>query len=263
MRTYSWILVLVLGFPLSAQVPRAGFVGAAGKTPPAAGGGGPLLTDLVSHWSMDETSGTREDSHGSNDLSGTTGSGTGKVGNASDLERGSSHYLTVTDNASLRLGADTAFTIHLWFNSESFNADYSGIIWKGNPAEVNEIEYALVYDNTTDEFFFRVGNGSASGVVFMDFAVGDTGTWHRLCAWHDPDTNLLGIQIDNASEDTAGWSSGTLAQSGTDFYIGNLGGAGYLWDGLVDEVSFWKRVLTSEERLQLWNGGAGIPYSSY
>ena len=32
------------------------------------------------------------------------------------------------------------------------------------------------------------------------------------------------------------------------------------FDGLIDEVGLWRRVLTAQERTDLWNGGAGLTY---
>ena len=47
----------------------------------------PGTTGLVSYWALDETSGTRYDSHGSNDLTdnNTVGYTTGVQGNAADF----------------------------------------------------------------------------------------------------------------------------------------------------------------------------------
>jgi hypothetical protein len=33
--------------------------------------------------------------------------------------------------------------------------------------------------------------------------------------------------------------------------------------GLIDEVGFWKRKLTAQEITALYNGGAGLPFSSF
>ena len=32
------------------------------------------------------------------------------------------------------------------------------------------------------------------------------------------------------------------------------------WDGLIDEVGFWKRILTAQEKTNLYNAGAGLAY---
>ena len=62
-----------------------------------------LKDDLVSWWSLDETIGTRDDSHGSNNLvdHNTVGYTTGKQGNASAFTAANSEYLDIADNADL------------------------------------------------------------------------------------------------------------------------------------------------------------------
>ena len=60
-----------------------------------------LSTSLVSYWELEESSGTRTDSHGSNDLTAinTPGQGTGIQGNCLDVEETNQEGLTITDAA--------------------------------------------------------------------------------------------------------------------------------------------------------------------
>ena len=55
--------------------------------------GSSLTTNLISYWKLDETSGTRVDSVGNNDLTdnNTVLYGAGKQGNGADLEIGRAH----------------------------------------------------------------------------------------------------------------------------------------------------------------------------
>lgn len=73
----------------------------------------PLLVDLVSYWSLDEASGSRNDSHGSNHLSAVNavGSAEGVQGNAAMLS--TTAYLSAADDDTLRMG-DVDFTIACW-----------------------------------------------------------------------------------------------------------------------------------------------------
>ena len=69
----------------------------------AFGGGSTLLDGLVSWWSMDETSGTRVDSHGSNNLTVASADsyGTGKVGNSWSQDGSTVNYLVKTSPTNL------------------------------------------------------------------------------------------------------------------------------------------------------------------
>ena len=81
------------------------------------------LTNLKAFWSLNESSDgsgavTREDLHGTNDLTdnNTVASGTGLVySNAADLEVSSGEFLRVTDNEDLTIG-DNDCTIVAWVN---------------------------------------------------------------------------------------------------------------------------------------------------
>ena len=49
-------------------------------------------------------------------------------------------------------------------------------------------------------------------------------------------------------------------KTGLPFHIGYGGWTNSYWNGQVDELGFWKRVLTSSERAVLWNSGNGRTY---
>jgi hypothetical protein len=57
--------------------------------------------------------------------------------------------------------------------------------------------------------------------------------------------------------------SGGITVNTRDFTIGTQNDTAniFRWDGLIDEVGFWKRVLTSAERTELYNSGNGRDYA--
>ena len=76
-------------------------------------GTNPGTTGLEGFWGADETSGTRSDEHGSNDLSDNNSVlvAPARVGaNAARFVRADSQYLSIADNASLSMG-DIDFTL--------------------------------------------------------------------------------------------------------------------------------------------------------
>lgn len=221
-------------------------------------GGGGLLTDLVAHWKMNEASGIRADSHGANDLTdnNTVGSGAGKIDGAADFEDGNSEYLSIADNPTIRLGADSAFTVAAWvFMETSLN---NAILTKEDGA--GGYEFRLWHRNTTSTFRFDVSNGTTATEVSLSGGASD-GTWYLILAWHDPANDKICIQVNGGTVDEVSWTGGTLGGSGN-LIIGAQNGV-WFWDGLIDSVSIWKRVLTSTERTDLYNGGAGLDYESF
>lgn len=213
------------------------------------------LTDiLVSYWRLDEASGNAIDSHSTNDLTdnNTVGSGTGKINNGRDFELSNSEDFSKADNASLSTG-DIDFTLSLWINRES--AVQQGLISKFG-GSTNE--YGLWIWSGDQRPYLTVFAGG-SGQVGWGAAL-DVATWYHIVAWHDSVNNQIGIVVNAGTPVTASYSGG-LNDSDSDFRIGQYSGS-YM-DGIIDEVGFWKRVLTSDERTQLYNGGAGLSYDDF
>jgi hypothetical protein len=220
-----------------------------------------LLTSLISWWSFNEASGTRNDSHGTNHLSdvNTVASATGKVGNAADFESGSSERLTIVDNASLSTG-NIDFTLAGWVNMESKTA-FGSICMKG-PGHHSNTEWLLDYISSSDRFRFLVSNGSAFSTTLLSNNHGSpsTGTWYYIVAWHDATANTCNIQINNGTADSTAYSNGSF-DSGSGVFFGTNGDGAGPYDGLMDEWAFWKRTLTTDEKTWLYNGGNGRSYS--
>jgi hypothetical protein len=230
-----------------------------------AAGAGPsaLLDDLVGYWPLGEASGDALDAHGSSDLTdnSTVGSAAGKVGNARDFEAGSSEHLSRADSADLSTG-DIDFTVQAWVNFESLGA-YRMLVTRDDFG-ASQREYALYYDLAADRLVFLVSSdGTATATVAANaFGAPSTATWYLVHAWHDAAANQIGIAVNAGAADTASHSAGV--RDGTaPFALGahfNSGSALNTHDGLLDEVGFWKRVLTSGERAELYGGGSGLSY---
>ena len=226
------------------------------------GVGGTLADGLESWWSLDETSGTRVDSviATGNDLTdnGTVLSAVGKQSNAAQFVNGNVEYLSITGNASLQTG-DIDFTHCLWVYLDSVSSEMflmSG--WGPNSSTAN-LAYTIGHYPPTDTFYYVVGNQSTFGIKFSDSAASVVAdTWYFVATWHDSVANTINLQVDNGTIDSLSYSSGSHTNI-TDFNIGSAGSS--LWtDGRIDEVGYWKRLLTASERTELYNSGSGIGY---
>lgn len=219
------------------------------------------LTDsLISYWKMDEASGNALDAHSTNDLTdtNTVGSAAGKISNARDFEADNSEYFVRASNASLTTG-DIDFSFQAWVQLESKTAKRQAITKGG----ISDYEYGLAYANGSDRFVFEV-NSTSSGfsvtsITANNFGSPSTATWYHIICWHDATNNQIGIAVNDGTANTSAYSSG-VGTNATDFRIGAYSDFSEYWDGLIDEVGFWKRVLTSGERTQLYGGGAGLAY---
>lgn len=226
-----------------------------------------LSDNLTCYFSLNEASGDAIDAHGSSDLDdfGTTGSATGKVGNARDFEAGDSDVLALINATELDLGSDDDFCFTLWVQFESLGA-YRILVCRSTPdvaAANDDFAYRIYYDVASDRLKFTVGNSSSSAeATANNLGAPSTGTWYFIVAWHDKTANTINIKVNNGTVDSTSWSGGTQACGALSYF--RLGSQPTtLWhDGLLDEVGFWKgRYLTDDEQTELYNNGNGRDYN--
>lgn len=223
-----------------------------------------LSDNLISYWSLDEASGDAIDAHGTNDLTdtNTVGAATGKVDGARDFEESASEYFSHADNSDLSTG-DIDFTFACWVNAESFTGSNQRIICKINNA-VTVLEYDFYYRGSESRFYFDVYNGSSlvGRVAANTFGAPSTATWYFVVGRHRGGaTNEIDISVNDGGFDSAA-TTGAPADTAAPFSIGSLAGlAGTFWDGLIDEVAFWKRSISDAEVTELYNSGNGRDYA--
>lgn len=225
---------------------------------PLLGARSSLLDGLRGYWKLGEASGVALDS-GPNNLTltdnNTVTAATGKVVGARQFTRANSEYFSLTDPAVLSF-PDSPFTLCAWVYRDSTPVDRMQIVGKGaNLAGANGYEWALHYNGAVPAVRLNVSNGTVEGLV--NGGTFATGEWHFLVAWHNPDADTINLQVDGGAVNSTAYSSGSYDGTG-DFLIGGAGSD--LWDGRIDEVGVWSRVLSASERAALYNGGAGLTH---
>lgn len=218
------------------------------------------LTGLVSWWSLDEASGTRVDSHGSNDLTddSAVGSTVGKVGDAANLVSASTDSLSHADNADLRLSGTDA-SIAFWVK---LSANANDHVYVSKWDNGNNLEFGVQYRQPADRFRFAVGNGASNFVVAANtFGAVPTGVWYFIACSIDNTDKKISIAINQSGWDESTFS-GTISAGANPFYVGRRSAAATpdYADAAIDEISIWKRKLTADEWETLYNSGNGIAY---
>jgi len=216
-----------------------------------------LPTNLIAYWKLDEASGTRNDSKGANHLTdnNTVTQAVGKVGNAAQFTLANSEYLSIADNADLSAG-DIGFTIACWVYPDSIGVTQE-VLEKAPAGLGNEAtEYEIRLNGTT--LTFRVGDNISPVNIDVAGAI-SAGVWHFIVAWHDPVANTINVQVNNGTIYSEARTTGSYNSAG-DFVIGRQVDNAYYFGGRIDEVGFWKKVLTAQERTDLYNGGSGSTY---
>lgn len=215
---------------------------------------GDMTDGLISYWSLDESGGVRSDRHGTNDLTdnNTVGSVTGIISSAAHCQAANSEWLSVTDNATFTL---TEVSLSAWVRLTSLPSYVASIVAKYGSAGARE--YQIVYDNTLNRFRFVVSADGTVTAAATASTVVATGQWYHIIAWADGSS--INIEVNGVSATVAG--SGIHNGAG-DFALCRPGSLpSNYFDGYVDEVGLWERLLTAEERTWLYNSGAGRSYT--
>jgi len=215
---------------------------------------------LVAYWKLDEASGTRFEASGTGlDLSevGTVSSSPGIILDAADFPSGNTDYLEHLNTPSLSPG-DTDFTIAAWVNLAISGTQE--IITKGSPVLTPSGEYQIGRFTSPPNLRFQVRDLGALSrtITATSFGIPPLGTFVFVVAWHDSVNDTLNIQINDGPVDSRVHTTG-IQQTTQPFRIGR-GLFSFGYNGLVDEVGIWSRVLTAGERTSLYNGGAGSAF---
>ena len=217
-----------------------------------------LLNTLISYWKLDEASGTRSDSNGTNHLAANNApvSAPGVINNGAQFVAASGQYLSVSNNSSLQVTSD--FTFSLWVKlTTQIN---SCILAKDAGAGLED--YALSYDTTVGFYFSVSGPLSVDAQVAHAAGVTPNGVFVHIVIWYDSSTGqVYGRGNDSVTVQSTG--SLPLAQTAAPFTIGAVGNPALYSNCVIDEVGFWKRKLTALEITALYNGGAGLAFSSF
>lgn len=215
-----------------------------------------LITSLEAFWKLDEVSGNAADAHDSNTLTANNSpsSGSGIVySTAREFLSGSSQFFNITDNTSLSM-ADEDFTLGVWVWQGVKNAQNEHIMDKLNGSDNG---YSIFWSNTADRFRMWVNNNFAEWG-----SAPSTATWYFILGWHDSVNNLIGISVNDGTPVTTSYSGGSTDTT-TDLCLGKYSpSAAGFWHGYMGPAFIYRRMLTSGERTQLYNGGSGMTYAA-
>lgn len=218
-----------------------------------------LYTNLIAYWKLDEASGNRADSKGSNTLTdtNTVTSIAGKQSNAAVFTKANSEYLTATDNSSLSVG-DIDFYLACWIYP-TLDDDTDQYIAAKAGASGNRAWQMWIDDDLFIHFQVFDASNNNSSVTASSFGALTLNTWYFVEAWHDSVGNVIGVAV-NTTSNTSAHTTGVKDDTGP-FQLGAANGANF-YQGYIDEFGFWKYMPASGARTFLYNSGAGRTYTN-
>lgn len=220
----------------------------------------PLLTDLVSWWSMDEASGTRADSHGSHDLTdnNTVGQTTGVVSNAASFVAANNESLSLGHHSDFVIG-DTDFTLVFWANLNASGDNPSTVVGKRDTSFGSNDGWNIGGGATRHSLAFTARSADGLSNVSTSTVALGADTWGFVIAEYNSATDTISLEANRGTPVTASLTGGGNPSDVADLVIGGVSTVNNI-QGFVDEVAIWRRLLTADEKDRLYNSGSGMAY---
>jgi len=223
-----------------------------------------ILDDLSAFWTLDEASGTREDSHTNNlDLTdnNTVAQVAGKIGNAADFTAANSESLSNSGNDSHFQTTDD-FTYCYWVKLKNLSAIHDLVGKWGTGANR---EYVSLFLNSSTRFQHYIGRGPSTftAATANSFGAPSADVWYFVANFFDKSASTygdVGISVNGGTIDWASLASAAQTSGTDDFTVGALPTIGRYSDSSIDQVGFWKRLLDSDDIDLLYNDGDGRAY---
>ena len=141
-----------------------------------------------------------------------------------------------------------------WFKVDAFDTDWQALIAKG---EGSNWRVARSGSGTVMSYAGGIGDVSGATEVLDE-------NWHHFVAITDATEAAFGaaLYIDGVLDGTVAGVP-ALAENGSRVMIGeNPGALNRQWEGELDDIAIWDRVLTEQEVTALYAGGAGLAIST-
>jgi hypothetical protein len=200
-------------------------------------------------------------------------------GNGNNFASGDPHY-----NAGGKVGVAAAFDNAIWnanrsqpsnASLETGDVDWTWCGWC-YPTDLSNFNPLGGKRHTTFEWQTRINTGgdSISATVFKTDASDSivatlttpflANTWYFVRFWYTASDKKVRIDVNESGTPavSAAASFTPMAAPDADFVVGKFGQAGNEFTGRIDSVGWFKRLLTSDEGLYLYNGGAGRSYAT-
>lgn len=181
----------------------------------------------------------------------------GKIGGAAQL--GNNSVITVPDSSTL--DNTSAFTLSYWFKANSI-VDGGGLVSKRNGLSDNNAYCTFLKTGGLLNVDINVNNDGSSYDRFTSNTVFTTGTWYHVAVVFDGSkvaAQRASLYVNGALDKTATETSATVQDSNAPFRVGTLNSNAAYFDGLIDDVRFYRRALSATEIAVLVSGTVFVP----
>lgn len=204
-----------------------------------------LAAKVQNFWTLDEASGTRADSVGSQTLTLTGAPGSSAAVNGNGAVFSTGNYMAAANNAALQTG-NIDFTIACRIFAPTIGANIT-IAAKGNNSSLATMEWGLIL-LASGVLDFDIWQASAAqSLNASNMGVIQASKWYDVIAWVDKTAGTMNIEVNGVLNSVA--KTKTPAASTGNFTVGAYqSGAQVFTSGIIDDLTFSKSVWTAAER---------------
>ena len=226
----------------------------------------PQDSSIVSRWKLDEQSGSRADSVGSNTLTDNNtvsyGTGISELGasstDAADFEHENGEYFSVADNASLSTSGD--LTYFCWVNFETVpdGATYSpaNYVSFANKWSASQRSWSFAYYSYSgfeDRLHISIANNLSNDATGNVSWSPVTDTWYHLGFVYDASAGEVACYVDGVQQGTTMTGFPNSIPDGTEaLRIGEQVLAVEEFDGKMQDAILWNAELSAAEVTDLY-----------
>jgi len=220
------------------------------------------LDDAEAYYSHDNsnTSGTTSEDLSGNNNDGTLNGGvtTNVTGILNEAYRfdGINDYVEITDSSGT-LPQNEDFTVSAWVKGSETGA--TNIVGRQSGSNFNG--WYLGTDNSPAGHARLLVRGTSSNIELESGVDVSDNSWHHVVGTYDKSTNEAKIYVDGSLANSTTTDPGDFTGS-SNVIVGAREDNSRHYDGDIDEVGIWNRVLSSSEVADLYNSGdAKNPYT--
>lgn len=237
----------------------------------AVSSGNGLLNNLVAYWPLNEAAGANDalDLH-TNGMTLTQqsspGAAAGKVYSTARTFVPASNYYFFRNSEALLQAGNVDLTVAMWLWSDISTYAVSYALSKWSTASSREYGVFTSADNRLRFGVSSLGTNSHQAICLDAIPFQQ---WFLFVGWYDFVAGTVNSQINNGTIYSTANPAGIFAGTAILAISRQSNVSGAFWNGRIGPVAMWKSaaggggVLTSAQRLALWNGGAGLPYASF
>lgn len=162
----------------------------------------------------------------------------------------SSSQVFIPDGAASE--SPTAYTLEAWVKPNAIGSQNILVRTNGNPVSAFSHQIRMTAGGNFETYTYDGGGRTVTGTTT---AVANN--WYHVVATAS-NSGFLSLFVNGVAEGTPD-AVGTLWAGGDEYRVGSIAGVGTWFNGTIDELAIYDRVLSDTEILSHYNVGSAVP----